>query len=804
MSLLRKSFSSFVALSLVFSLVPSHALAEAIDESGGDHQDQSVLVETQPEETTAPLEDSSSSEEQVGENQQVQPEENDAQEPGEIPFPAGDEDVEDVDLPEGGSDPADDQTADGDDVTSDQEESEEPEKPEDDADEEQDKEEEEEDKEKLEAEAEKKAVPTLSAVAHVQNIGWQKPKGFGELVGTSGRSLRVEALRLSLEGESIPSGSIEYQAHVQNVGWQGWVRDGQTAGTSGRSLRIEALKVRLTGDLAKEYDVYYQVHAQNVGWMGLAKNGEASGTSGRSYRLEGVRVWLVRKGEAKPKASSDTSKAFMGIIGLQGQAHVQNVGWMSPVGGGSVMGTTGRSLRVEGVRLSIVGLDVSGGISYRSHVQNVGWQGWVRDGALSGTQGRSLRVEAFEAKLTGDIADEYDLYYRAHVQNVGWLAWAKNGEAAGSTGLAYRVEALQIQMVPKGSAAPANDSGYSATCLSPSYVQYAALVHGSSWQSYVKNGSTAGTTGKSLRLEGIRVRVASDGYGLGGSISYRIKPISGSWSGWASNGSDLTSAKGVETVEIKLSGGLASAYDVYYRAHVSGVGWRDWAKNGASAGSLGTTRTIEAIQIRLVSKGGSAPGPTAYPLGTVVKTGWQNPSNYPQVSSVSVVLPSYASGYHTYVTPSRISINASREQCVEAFIARAYEYLGTPFREPWSRAPGQGVDCSGLVLQCLYATGMDLEHARGTEQVGGYNPYNHYWVPAQTYNSMRWYENGTFKPVSIGSMRRGDLVFYTGHVAIYLGGGKIIHSTSANVPHSGVVISDVNIWPVIGVQRPFV
>jgi len=187
--------------------------------------------------------------------------------------------------------------------------------------------------------------------------------------------------------------------------------------------------------------------------------------------------------------------------------------------------------------------------------------------------------------------------------------------------------------------------------------------------------------------------------------------------------------------------------------------------------------------------------------GEMVKSGWQNPEGYPQVSSKTVVLPSYATGYHTYVTPSRISVDATRDQCIEAFIGRAYDYLGTPFKEPWSQAPGVGIDCSGLVLQCLYATGMDLEHAAGASKVGGYNPYNHYYVPAQTYNSMRWYENDTFKPVSKSSMRRGDLVFYDGHVAIYLGNGKIIHSTSAT---GNVCISDVNIWPVIGVQRPFV
>ena len=187
--------------------------------------------------------------------------------------------------------------------------------------------------------------------------------------------------------------------------------------------------------------------------------------------------------------------------------------------------------------------------------------------------------------------------------------------------------------------------------------------------------------------------------------------------------------------------------------------------------------------------------------GHMTKTGWQNPANYPQVSSETVKLPSYATGYHTYVTPSRISVNATREQCIDAFIARAYEYLGTRYAEPWAREPGNAIDCSGLVLQCLYATGMDLEHAAGSSKVGGYNPYNHYWVPQQTYNSMRWYENNTFKPVSLSEIRRGDIVFYTGHVAIYIGGGQIIHAGVYRVEVNSLYF---NGRTPIGAQRPYV
>lgn len=174
------------------------------------------------------------------------------------------------------------------------------------------------------------------------------------------------------------------------------------------------------------------------------------------------------------------------------------------------------------------------------------------------------------------------------------------------------------------------------------------------------------------------------------------------------------------------------------------------------------------------------------------KIGYQNPANYPQVSSLTVRLPSYCTGEFTYVTPSRIAIDATRDDCVNAFIQRAYEYVGTRYIEPYSTAPGGAVDCSGFVLQCLYATGMDM---------GIYNPYNHRWLAWQTYNSMNWYNNGTFMPVSVSSMQRGDVIYYRGHIAIYLGDGRMIDSW----PHQGVGVHGVyERGNPIGAARPFV
>ena len=78
----------------------------------------------------------------------------------------------------------------------------------------------------------------------------------------------------------------------------------------------------------------------------------------------------------------------------------------------------------------------------------------VSDGVVSGTTGQAKRLEAIEIKLTGELAEKYDVYYRVHAQTFGWLNWAKNGQTAGTVGYAKRLEGIQIVLVPKGGKAP--------------------------------------------------------------------------------------------------------------------------------------------------------------------------------------------------------------------------------------------------------------------------------------------------------------------------------------------------------------
>ena len=74
---------------------------------------------------------------------------------------------------------------------------------------------------------------SIKYCSHVEKKGWESDfsKADGQTSGTTGQSLRLEAIKIKLD--NLPSGvSVKYRTHVESIGWQGWVSDGQLAGTT--------------------------------------------------------------------------------------------------------------------------------------------------------------------------------------------------------------------------------------------------------------------------------------------------------------------------------------------------------------------------------------------------------------------------------------------------------------------------------------------------------------------------------------------------------------------------------------------
>lgn len=324
------------------------------------------------------------------------------------------------------------------------------------------------------------------------------------------------------------------------------------------------------------------------------------------------------------------------VITLQYQVHVQNIGWQGWKKAGELAGTTGESLRMEAFQIDLGSEELNSQIMYRAHVQDIGWQDWVNGGEIAGTVGKSLRAEALEIKLTGELAEQYDVSYMTHVSNIGDLEYVSNGASAGSQGLGARMEALTIMLADKKQDEDSIPDGrgfvkdYSSNDLT-----YTAHVQNIGDLDGVISGEIQGTTGEGLRLEGFAVNLDTSAlHSLKGDITYRAHIQDIGWQEWKRNGEFAgTTGKSlrIEAIQIQLTGEAVAFYNVYYRTHIQNFGWMGWAKNGEKAGSESISQRMEAFQIVLVPKikdQSSFNSSVAAYRNTYV---YQNPSKYLQI-----------------------------------------------------------------------------------------------------------------------------------------------------------------------------
>ena len=106
----------------------------------------------------------------------------------------------------------------------------------------------------------------------------------------------------------------------------------------------------------------------------------------------------------------------------------------------------------------------------------------------------------------------------------------------------------------------------------------------------------------------------------------------------------------------------------------------------------------------------------------------------------------------------------SEEAFRAAVCEQAKKYMGTEYR--WGGKSGRGIDCSGLVSSAYMQCGVLI------------------------YRDAKIIEGWPMHEVAFENKKPGDALFFPGHVALYLGEGRYIHSTGA-AASGGVVINSL-------------
>lgn len=108
---------------------------------------------------------------------------------------------------------------------------------------------------------------------------------------------------------------------------------------------------------------------------------------------------------------------------------------------------------------------------------------------------------------------------------------------------------------------------------------------------------------------------------------------------------------------------------------------------------------------------------------------------------------------------------SSEEAFRNALAEQAKKYLGTEYR--WGGKSGRGIDCSGLVSSAYMQCGVLI------------------------YRDAKLVEGWPMHKIPLEQAKRGDALYFPGHIALYLGEGRYIHSTGA-ARSGGVVLNSLD------------
>lgn len=120
-------------------------------------------------------------------------------------------------------------------------------------------------------------------------------------------------------------------------------------------------------------------------------------------------------------------------------------------------------------------------------------------------------------------------------------------------------------------------------------------------------------------------------------------------------------------------------------------------------------------------------------------------------------------------------ISGSGSELGQAVADFACRFVGNPY--VWGGTSlTNGADCSGFVMSVYANFGVSLPHSSSADRHVGY--------------AVDGLENA----------QPGDLICYSGHVALYIGNGQIVHASTAK---TGIIISNANYRSILSIRRIF-
>lgn len=121
-----------------------------------------------------------------------------------------------------------------------------------------------------------------------------------------------------------------------------------------------------------------------------------------------------------------------------------------------------------------------------------------------------------------------------------------------------------------------------------------------------------------------------------------------------------------------------------------------------------------------------------------------------------------------YATGSGSELGKSVANFACQFVGNPYVWGGTSLTE--------GADCSGFVMSVYNNFGVSLPHSSSADRSVG--------------SAVNGLENA----------QPGDIICYSGHVAIYVGNGQIVHASTAK---TGIIISNATYRSILSIRRIF-